>query len=101
MVLAKDHPEITAIFPHTSGLQAVTMVGRDFSGVNDIKSSRTISRKVLSWNFRFQLCIRTPIAFLLQAHITMAGLGAIAVCFGRSDDSSGVFSGADQPPRRH
>ncbi len=30
----------------------------------------------------------------------MAGLGAIAVRFGRSDDSSGLFSGADQPRRR-
>jgi hypothetical protein len=45
MVLAEDHPKITAIFPHTSGLQAVTSMGRDFSGVNDIKSRRTISRK--------------------------------------------------------
>ena len=35
---------------------------------------------------------------MCKAQIAMAGLGAIAVRFGRSDDSSGLFSAA---PRSH
>jgi hypothetical protein len=33
MILAEDHPKITAVFPHASTLQAVTRVGRGFSGL--------------------------------------------------------------------
>lgn len=30
MILAEDDPKITTVFPHTSGLQVVTRVGKDF-----------------------------------------------------------------------
>ena len=42
-----------------------------------------IATSSLIGNFRFQLCVCTPVAFLGQAEIAMAGLGAIAVRFGR------------------
>src|SRR5438128_1496363 len=48
----------------------------------------------LSRNFRFKLCACTPIAFLFQAQIAMASLGAIAVRLGGSDNSSCLFSAA-------
>jgi hypothetical protein len=58
--------------------------------VGDARLERSVGR-----NFRFQLCLCRPIAFLFQAQIAMAGLRAIAVCFGGSDDSSSLISARD------
>jgi predicted acyl esterase len=41
MVLAEHHPTITAIFPQSSSLQAVTSVGWAISGANERKLTGT------------------------------------------------------------
>jgi hypothetical protein len=77
MVLAVDHPKIPAIFPHASCLQVVSRVGRDFSAVNNIKSSRATARIVLSESQRapfFQMRAGVPALACLSRPAMPAGL---------------------------